>query len=73
MTGVSALHSRIVIEQAKGVLAQAHIVDVDVAFNLIRSYARRTNRRLIEVAQAVVTDLAGMPGLTISAEQRREE
>jgi GAF domain-containing protein len=68
-----ALQSRIVIEQAKGVLAQAYNVDVDVAFKLIRSYARSTNRRLSEVAQAVVVDLASMPGLTISAEQRREE
>lgn len=58
-----ALHSRIVIEQAKGAIARTHGVDVDAAFRLIRAYARRTNRRLSDVAYAVVTDLASLPGL----------
>jgi GAF domain-containing protein len=53
-----ALNSRIVIEQAKGAVAQAHGVSVDEAFGLIRGFARRHNRRLSEVAQAVVTDPA---------------
>ena len=51
-----ALNSRIVIEQAKGAIAQAHGVSVDEAFTMIRGYARRTNRRLVEVAHAIVTD-----------------
>jgi transcriptional regulator with GAF, ATPase, and Fis domain len=69
----AALSSRIVIEQAKGALAQVHDVSVDTAFNLIRSYARSRNRRLTEVAQAVVSNLASMPELAKSADQRREE
>ena len=59
----SALNSRIVIEQAKGVLSQALNVDVDEAFTLLRSYARRGGRRLGEVAQLVVTDLSSIPDL----------
>jgi GAF domain-containing protein len=51
-----ALNSRIVIEQAKGVIAQALGVSIDEAFVVVRSYARRHNRKLTEVAEAVVTD-----------------
>jgi AmiR/NasT family two-component response regulator len=42
-----ALNSRITIEQAKGAIAQAHNVTVDVAFELIRAYTHN-NRRLSE-------------------------
>jgi len=59
-----ALTSRVVIEQAKGALARIHGVDVDRAFGLLRGYARSHNRRLSELAHAVVTDPAGIPGLT---------
>jgi transcriptional regulator with GAF, ATPase, and Fis domain len=58
-----ALNSRIIIEQAKGAIAQAHNVDVDVAFALIRAYARRSNRRLSDVARLVVSDLHSLPEL----------
>jgi GAF domain-containing protein len=58
-----ALNSRIIIEQAKGAVAQANGVSVDEAFTLIRAYARRTNRRLVDVAHTIVTDPAGPPDL----------
>jgi GAF domain-containing protein len=58
-----ALNSRIVIEQAKGAIAQAHHVTVDVAFTLIRAHARRTNRRLSEVARLLVTDPTSLSDL----------
>jgi hypothetical protein len=54
-----ALNTRIVIEQAKGAVAQAQGVSVDEAFRLIRAFARRHNRWLSEVAQTIVTDPAG--------------
>jgi GAF domain-containing protein len=57
-----ALNSRIVIEQAKGAVAQSYQVDVDAAFELIRAYARRNNRRLSDVAHLVVTDMDALPG-----------
>lgn len=48
-----ALESRIVVEQAKGLLAQSLSVDMDTAFALLRAHARSSNRRL----QAVATDV----------------
>ena len=49
-----ALNSRVVIEQAKGVVAERATVDMDTAFTWLRAYARGSNRRLAEVAGAVV-------------------
>ena len=46
-----ALNSRIVIEQAKGAIAQAHGLSVDEAFTVLRALARRTNRKLTDAAQ----------------------
>lgn len=58
-----ALNSRIVIEQAKGAIAQARGVSVDEAFTLIRSYTRSRNLRLGDVARTIVTDLPSLPDL----------
>jgi GAF domain-containing protein len=59
-----ALNSRVVIEQAKGAIAQARGISVDEAFTLLRAYARANNRRLGDVAQAVVADVQGIPELS---------
>jgi AmiR/NasT family two-component response regulator len=59
-----ALNSRIVIEQAKGAVAQARRISVDEAFTIIRGYARRNNRRLGDVARTIVTDPAGPATIT---------
>jgi GAF domain-containing protein len=50
----AALRSRVVIEQAKGMLAEYLTTTVDDAFQLLRSYARNNNRKLTVVAGAVV-------------------
>ena len=50
----AALHSRIVIEQAKGMLAEYLSTTVDQAFQLLNKYARDHNRRLTEIARDVV-------------------
>jgi transcriptional regulator with GAF, ATPase, and Fis domain len=50
----TALNSRIVIEQAKGVIAERRQLDVDSSFTLLRSTARSSNRRLSELARAIV-------------------
>jgi GAF domain-containing protein len=49
-----ALESRVVIEQAKGMLAERASVGVDEAFSFLRGYARTTKRRLVDVAGEVV-------------------
>jgi GAF domain-containing protein len=49
-----ALNSRVVIEQAKGVIAQTRTVDVDTAFGALRQYARSHNLNLRDVAEQVV-------------------
>jgi len=50
----TALRSRVVIEQAKGMLAEHLSTTVDEAFQLLNKYARDHNRRLTDVARDVV-------------------
>ena len=50
----AALHSRVVIEQAKGALAARADVSVADAFDRLRAYARRNHLKLADVASAVV-------------------
>ncbi|WP_426512908.1 GAF and ANTAR domain-containing protein [Dactylosporangium sp. McL0621] len=57
----TALNSRVVIEQAKGVLAERLRVDLDQAFTLLRHTARDRNRRLSDLAQAVVDGTEQLP------------
>ncbi|MDP2288497.1 MAG: GAF and ANTAR domain-containing protein [Actinomycetota bacterium] len=59
-----ALNSRIIIEQAKGVLAQIHGCTVDEGFNLLRAYCRTHNLLLSTVAAAVVHEPKLFPALT---------
>jgi transcriptional regulator with GAF, ATPase, and Fis domain len=59
-----ALNTRVVIEQAKGALARTHGVSVDDAFQRMRSYARNHNRKLSDVANAVLTESASVAELT---------
>lgn len=50
----SALHSRVRIEQAKGVVAERLNVSIDEAFELLRAQARRSRRKLGDIATAVI-------------------
>ncbi len=49
-----ALASRVLIEQAKGVISERAEVDLGEAFSRLRAYARSRNYRLTDVAQAAV-------------------
>lgn len=49
-----ALNSRVVIEQAKGAVAHTLDLDTDEAFDALRRYSRDHNRRLVDVAAAVI-------------------
>ena len=61
-----ALSSRIVIEQAKGAIAQVQECSVDEAFAILRIYCRENSLRLSVVARAVVSGEKGIPGLTLA-------
>jgi len=50
----TALTSRIVIEQAKGVLAERQGFDMDQSFVQLRTMARNSNRHLSDVARQVI-------------------
>jgi AmiR/NasT family two-component response regulator len=49
-----AFGRRAIIERAKGILMERHVMGEDAAFALIRDEARRSNRRVIDVSEAVV-------------------
>ena len=56
-----ALNSRIVVEQAKGVLSRDHDVSVDEAFAALRTHARSNHLRLSDLAHDVVTGKVTLP------------
>jgi len=59
----TALNSRVVIEQAKGKLAERLGVDVNQAFALLRDQARNRNQRLSDVARAFVDGNQAISGV----------
>src|SRR6266568_3723683 len=58
----TALNSRVIIEQAKGKLAERLGVDMDRAFTLLRDRARTSNRRLSDLAQAFIDGTETLTG-----------
>jgi len=49
-----ALNSRVLLEQAKGVVAEQAGIDMGEAFQLLRRYARNNNRPITGVVQAII-------------------
>ena len=60
----TALQSRILIEQAKGVLAARAGLSVAEAFTRMRAHARRTSTSLTSIAQAVIEGTIDVDVLT---------
>ena len=60
-----ALNSRIVIEQAKGMVAEVAGIGMDQAFSALRNHARRHNLRLVGVAHEVIA--GAMPAGSLDA------
>jgi GAF domain-containing protein len=58
-----ALNSRISIEQAKGMISERGGLDMDEAFNRLRTYARSNNRLLTEVAESIIAGTTGIESL----------
>ena len=73
----TALNSRVVIEQAKGKLAERFGIDVNQAFTLLRDQARNRNQRLSDLARAfvdgtqVITAASGSPRTSRSGRVRQ--
>jgi hypothetical protein len=57
-----ALTSRVVIEQAEGVLGERLPISTDDAFGVLRATARSRNRLLFELARKVADGSAGVGG-----------
>jgi AmiR/NasT family two-component response regulator len=57
-----AFGRRAVIERAKGILMERHDINEDHAFELLRTHARSSNRRLADIANAVVDGRRLLPG-----------
>ncbi len=57
----SGLESRVLIEQAKGVLMERHGLDDQAAFTRLRRQARSNGRKLADVAREIIGDPARRP------------
>ncbi|MFI5933788.1 ANTAR domain-containing protein [Actinoplanes sp. NPDC051494] len=57
----TAFATRLDIEQAKGLLAERHRIDAAEAFQRMRRHARRTNRKLSELAADITAGRATLP------------
>ena len=56
-----AFGRRAVTERAKGIIMERHSVAEDAAFELLRAHARSSNRKVVDVATAVVDGHALLP------------
>ena len=60
----AALDSRIVIEQAKGIVAERTHVSIDAAFTLLRGYTRKHSRLLSQTAHEIIDGTLTTDALT---------
>jgi AmiR/NasT family two-component response regulator len=56
-----AFGRRAITERAKGILIERHAVDEAAAFAMLRDHSRSVNRRLVDIASAVVDGHALLP------------
>jgi AmiR/NasT family two-component response regulator len=56
-----AFGRRALTERAKGILMERHAIDEEEAFRMLRDHSRKTNRKLIDVATAVLDARALLP------------
>ena len=57
-----AFGRRAVTERAKGILMERHSVDEETAFKMLRDQARRSQLKMVEIAEAVLSSYTLLPG-----------
>ena len=65
-----ALKTRIVIEQAKGVIAERHQLDVEEAFEILRQAARSSRIKIHTLAADVVAGRESPPAVVAALSKR---
>jgi AmiR/NasT family two-component response regulator len=68
-----AFGRRAVTERAKGILMERHGIDEQEAFNMLRDHARRHNRKMVDVAEEIVSAHRLLPGRGQSAPPARSD
>ena len=66
-----AFGRRALIERAKGILMERHAIDEERAFEMLRTHARSTNRKLTAIADAVVDGHRLLPSRSRRCRARR--
>ena len=66
-----AFGRRAVTERAKGILMERHGIDEGAAFNMLRDHARRNNRKIVDVAEEIVSTHLLLPGSARPSESER--
>jgi AmiR/NasT family two-component response regulator len=66
-----AFGRRTLTERAKGILMERHSVDESTAFDMLREQSRSTNRKLVDIASAVVDGHPSLPRAPTAATPRR--
>src|SRR3954471_17574864 len=57
-----AFARRALIERAKGILMERHNLNDTAAFELLRTHSRSSNRKLVDIANAIIDGRGLLPG-----------
>ena len=68
-----AFGRRAVTERAKGILMERHGIDEQAAFDMLRDHARRNNRKMVDLAEEVVSTRQLLPGTARPGAPERSE
>ena len=57
-----AFGRRAITERAKGILMERHSIDEEAAFKMLRDQARRSQLKMVEIAEAILSSYTLLPG-----------
>ena len=67
-----AFGRRAVTERAKGILMERHGIDEQAAFNMLRDHSRRHNRKMVDLAEEIVSTHQLLPGRRADSPERAD-